>query len=323
MPTLNAVELPDGLTDKSWWAAPNVAGTLTRGRTLTLPTAEDPRAVSDGRIASALFGIDNGIGTPISVTFKVREISSGRVVAEAEMRQGADTHVALGSEALFFVGYANPPSGGLYALSVIDSSLVTLIPPDGLPRGALVLSTSGNTLALFAGEEWLAEIVNVRSGLVRTHPLTGIPFLVTDTQVFTRGLDTLSAVDIATGTTLWEIRDTVISAGYATSDGKKLVVQTGFDRSETSPAGVLLSQEAVEPAIVVIEATTGARRVLLNRVELGSASLWVDVSNDENAVLARDMQTGIPSKGDAGPIRLTLVELATGRIRKDAFAITP
>jgi hypothetical protein len=145
---------------KSWWAIPNRAG--SGNARLVIPDQERPVAAGFGRVASVTFGADRGPGTPMPATIRVRDIASGREVARASCPQGVDLSMILGDSVLYYLAYSQPPAAALCALSFADSSVTTLVEDDGSRRGALVLSPSGQTLAL------LAAAGDFAAGVVRT-----------------------------------------------------------------------------------------------------------------------------------------------------------
>lgn len=300
--------VPPSLPARSWWAFPNRAG--SGGSHLTLPNGERPIAAAFGHVASVAFGLDKGPGTPLPASFHVRDIASGQEVARTECPEGTDIYVALGQEALYYLAYAQPPAAGLYALSLADSTVTTLIPNDGSRRGALVMSRSGRTLALLVVQDkWLAGIVDVASQSVSLFSVDAIPFCVSDSELFTRDGLQLNAYELSTGKLLWTLPNTYVVRGYLTQDGDRLVVQTGFDSTETSPHGLPLNEQTARPTIAVIDAAGGSSRTLASWDLPGAPSLWVDASSDQMAALIRPSRDGVPVEP---LIDVTMLDLATG-----------
>ncbi len=314
--------LPSVLENRTWWAIPNHAGTLDGRARTRLPSEERPLAASDGRVASVQFGDDSGVG-PIPATLRVRDIATGRSIAAVDWPQGIDLQVALGSAALYFVGYQSATSGALYALSYDDGSISPVIEPDGARRGGPVLSLSGRFLGLVSClGSCSAEIVDLESHAVSRFPVEGVPFLVSDTQLFTFDNSEVYAYGLASGQIEWVLMDVLVQRGYLSSDGATLVAQTGFDPSATSPHGSPLSEEATRPGVVVINAATGKARLVHSWDLAGAPSLWTAVSGDQVAVLVDDAREGIPLMGK-GRLSLTLLDLASGDITPNAVLLDP
>ena len=299
----------------TWWAYPNVAG--SGSARLSLPAGERPIAAAFGHVASVTIGADLGPGTPIPLTLHVREIASGRQAAGCECPEGCDIGVALGRDALFFLGYRDVPAAGLYALSLVDSSVTALIENDGSRRGALVLSPSGRTLALLAVvPEWRASVVDVASRSVSHFSIDSVPFAVSDDMLFTRS-PYLGAYDIADGRLLWTQPDTLVVRGYVTGDGQQLVAQTGLDPTETGIDGVALDPRAIRPAITVFDSTSGAARTVGSWDLAVAPTLWVSASTDSAAALVQRGRDGAPTDL-SGPI--SFLNLDSGAITAGAAA---
>jgi hypothetical protein len=301
----------------TWWAYPDRAGA---GNTrLRVPERERPIAAAFGRVASVAFGVDHGPGTPLPSTLHVRDISSGREVARTECPQGCDINVALGQDDLFYLGYTNPPAAALYALSLVDSSVRTLIENDGSRRCALVMSRSCRTLALLVvGDEWSAEIISVASGSLVLFPVDSIPFAVSDSTLFARDSVRLRAYELSTGRALWTLPNTFVVRGYVTQDGSRLVVQTGFDPTETTPHGLPLTEQEARPRLAVIDTTTGSVRTLGEWDFPGAPVLWINASSDQAAALISPSRDGVPVQ----PLVTTrFLDLSTGAVATERFSL--
>lgn len=292
----------------SWWAYPNRAGNASSS--LELPDGERPIAAAFGRVASVTFGIDRGPGTPLPATLRVRDIASGREVARADCPEGCDLGVALARDALYYLAYVDAPAAGLFALSLADGSVSTLVESDGSRRGALVMSPSCRTLALLVVEDdWLAGVVDVASRSVSLFAVESVPFAVSDSHLFTRGAVLLCAYELAAGTLAWTVGSTPVVRGYVTADGSRLVVQAGFDPVETSPHGLPIAELEARPAIKLIDAATGVPRAVQTWELPGAPSLWIGGSSDDVVALINPSRDGVPV---ARPIAATFLDLGSG-----------
>jgi hypothetical protein len=116
--------------------------------------------------------------------------------------------------------------------------------------------------------------------------------------------------------------NTLVVRGYVTSDGTSLVVQTGFDPTETSPHGLNVGADAVRPAIAVIDAATGSSRLLASWDLPSAPSLWIALSDEQAAALVGPSRGGAPITG--GPaISVGRLDIATGAFDPSGLTLAP
>ena len=168
----------------------------------------------------------------------------------------------------------------------------------------------------------LAGVVGTASRSVSLIPVGGIPFCVSDSQLFTRDSTQVSAYNLASGSLDWVAADTVVVRGYVTRDGTSVVVQAGFDPTETSPHGLALGADAVRPAIAVIDAASGSLRRLASWDLPPAPSMWLALSDDQTAALVGPSRDGAPITGGL-PISVPRLDLVTGAIDANGLTLAP
>ena len=318
-----APSLPDGVTDKTWVAPvasrPCVAGTVDARYHIILPSDERPLAAGDFHVVSAKYTYGPAPSAGVtSSSLIVRDVRTGSVIAQLDEAGAFGTHVGLTSDTVYFIRRPDVSKMlmGVYALSLGDGSVRTLLTPDA-GRDQLVMSPSGRTLAvglLDGGTEVLDLASNAVTELRGT---AGSPFFVSDSQLITTdGTYHLYAYDLQTQQLQWTISGIMAGYGYMTSDGTKLVLRTGYSPILVGERADLPA-EATNPAIRVIDTATGAVSVLAqwNYGDV-SAYLMPDASNDQVAVIVLD---GWP-RADGFPI--AVLNLNTGALTQNALVVS-
>lgn len=344
--TTGGSTLPFGLTDETWAISgflpgylpdggpKNVrhvaAGTVSGGAYVGLPSDEEPMASTGGRVASMVWGPLTSDFAVANSTLIVRDVLAGGRLLAQTVQPGAVFVVALGRQVAFFGTHLptpDPQIEGVYALSLADGTVRTLVSPSTGPQVAgrlgLLLSPNERTLSssIDNGGGRNAEVIHLDTGIV-THFAVGDsrPVLTTDAVLLVSGSTQLSAYDLASGQQMWEVDDIWYQRGYATADGTAIVVQTG-DNGTRGPAN--LSNDAKVPAISRINVATGSRETLLAATGPGLGfQLWPAVSNDRVAVL---LPGGFPP-ADAmfrgnGSITISVLALDTASLTPLAFTI--
>lgn len=331
--TSTPVALRGGLTARAWATVqsgrPNLAGILG-GPVLLLPDDEFPIAVASQRVATV---VNHGPAVrPTRSTLIVRDVSTGAPVASVDW----PTVIAFGAMtddvAYFVAGDTATTVGGLYALRISDGSVDTLVEPrrgssEGR-QGILAISPSGRTLANGScqGDHCSALVVDVTTRRSRTVPVSGWGLgFTTDDAVISNDANHLFAEAIPSGRQLWAINDIRVVRGYITTDGTRLVVQTGCELDvlpgcpQGQPPDQQLSERASRPGLSVIDLASGALREL---VEPGSDvphDLWADVSSDRVAALLRHpIQSAVLGRV---PLSVSTVDLASGKLTEDAVVL--
>lgn len=110
--------------------------------------------------------------------------------------------------------------------------------------------------------------------------------------------------------------------GYVTRDGASVVVQAGFDPTETSPHGLALGADAVRPAVAVIDAASGSLRRLASWDLPPAPSMWLALSDDQTAALVGPSRDGAPITGGL-PISVARLDLVTGAIDANGLTLAP
>ncbi len=324
--------LPHGLTDRTWVTLPHVdgisdiAGDLNTAH-LRLPVGEEALAGGGGFVVSAIYG--RPLNGPGNSTLVVRELATGAVVRLP--RAGAwviPDQVAVVPPTFYFAMRPDAANltTGVYALYLPDCSVRTLIEPD-LPRTALAVSPSGTTLASEGISEqegaFVADVLGLPSGVRSRIHVQGEVRFVSDAQLFTTDNAELYAYRISTGNLDWSTPDITVDRGYVTSDGASLVLQTGIDPDLFGqPSGV--SDAALRPRVVKIDTATGAPTTLVEGTSLSDAAyLWVQVSNDQAAVLIPSgHEPTFSFERGAGRIALTVVDLRSGAQWSNALEVS-
>ena len=319
--------LPDGLTNKAWAemgpleaTAPYAVGLLDNSAHLTLPSNERVLAVGDGRVASETTAFD---------TIVVRDVASGQRVAQYAQPGAHILLGALGTSDLYFVmqPVASSPASGVYTLDLASGQVTTLLAPDA-GRNSLALSPSGKTLVSeigFPASSPVTEldIINLPSGTHTRIQVQGTAQVVSDGLVVTYDARNLYAYLLASGRTAWTIPDLLFDRGYLTTDGARLVMQTGMDPN-TVGAGRGLPAGAQTQHISIASMSSGSLRTLVT-VASGRPAyyLWTQVSGDTAAVLLTP--AGFPQQEfqiGGGALSASVLDLATGKVTPHALTIT-
>ncbi len=318
--------LPEGLTNKTWVelgseaVAPYAAGTLDNSAHLTLPAGEWPLDAADGRVASVVVH-----GTTRD-TLIVRDLTTGAVVARYQHAGALISHAVLGSSAAYFLmqpDAATSPSG-VYALDLTTGAVTTLAAPD-VERNALVLSPSGQTLVAEVGTMTATssvDVIRLPSGSHSRFEVKGVAQLTSDRLFVTTDTINLYGYDLATGRPAWTIPDVLLQGAYFTSDGSRIVMQTGAGNATGQGRG--LPRSALENRISIVDAATGATHTLL-AVPQGKPGyfLWAELSNDRAAVLLTpaDYPQEVFQAGH-GTAPAAVLNLAMGGLTPNAVMIT-
>lgn len=302
---------------------------------LLLSDDEFPIAVASQRVATV---VNHGPAVrPTTSTLIVRDVSTGAPVASVDW----PTVVAFGAmtdDVVYFVaGDTATTIGGLHALRVSDGSVDTPVEPrrgssEGR-QGILAISPSGRTLANDScrGDRCSALVVDVTTRRSSTVPVSGwgLGFTTDDAVIFTtddavisNDANHLFAQAIPSGKQLWAINDTRVDRGYITTDGTRLVVQTGCELDvvpgcpQGQPPDQQLSERASRPGLAVIDLASGALRELVEPSSDDPHDLWADVSSDRVAALLRHpIQSAVLGRV---PLSVSTVDLASGKLTEDA-----
>jgi hypothetical protein len=318
--------LPEDLTNKTWVelgseaVAPYTAGTLDNSAHLTLPAGEWPLDAADGRVASVVVH-----GTTRD-TLIVRDVTTGAVVARYQHAGALISHAVLGSSAAYFLmqpDAATSPSG-VYALDLNTGAVTTLAAPD-VERNALVLSPSGQTLVAEVGTMTATssvDVIRLPSGSHSRFEVKGVAQLTSDRLFVTTDTINLYGYDLATGRLAWTIPDVLLQGAYFTSDGSRIVMQTGAGSATGQGRG--LPPSALENRISIVDAATGAAHTLL-AVPQGKPGyfLWTQLSNDRAAVLLTPADYPQEAfQAGYGTASAAVLNLATGGLTPNAVMIT-
>lgn len=344
------ISLPLGLTNKTWvtlnsvgYGGPYVAGTLDGRYHLTLPIGEIGLTAADFRVVSVVAGAQAPDGSIQGSTLIVRDLrQDGAKVLELSTPEPVTPgYAVLAVDTLYFAGNSAPDGvPGVYAASLLDGSVRTLIAPGPVPdslsasagpialalqvgpsaagRGPLVLSPSGRTLGsgVCGNGRCNVQLVDLPSGRV-SQPLTGVPFglwLLSETTLI--GVDETSvyAYDVS-GSLRWALKDKrPQSPGYLTSDGGQLIVLYQ-DVDPGADAVVVLA---------AVDVSSGAQRVL-QRWGRNEAPplLWAPVSTDEIAVLIPNGLTPEAAlDAGGGSFHVDLLDLQTGASSPGALVVS-
>ncbi len=337
--------LPPGPVDKTWVTrnlseTGNVAGTLDGRYHLTLPIGEHGLTAADGRVASVVFGPQAADGSVQGSTLIVRDLRQGGTKVLELPSSDLISSAVLAGDSVYFAPNGVPDGvPGVYAASLVDGKVQTLIPPGPVPdnlvgsadpitlalqvgpgagRGPLVLSPSGRTLgsAVCASGRCNIQLVELASGEVSqpfTDTLSGL-WLLSDSAMITVDDTSVYAYDM-TGMQRWILKEKrPQSPGYLTSDGGQLTVLYQ-DVDPGADAVVVLAS---------VDVSSGAQRVL-RRWERNVAPplLWADVSTDETAVLIPNgLMPGDALAAGGGSFRVDLLDLGTGVLSPGAFVVS-
>jgi hypothetical protein len=315
-----APSAPPGLVGKPWLAATArgswVVGVVGSDARLALTAGELPVASADGLVASAAIRSDQ-----TGSTVRVREIASGRLLAEIDRPGNVSSAVFVGDR-LIVAGHDPMPAGdpGVASISLADGSVSTLVEPGPLPAGwvgsaarSLVISRSGRTVVsgLCLAGRCAIDVIDTAGGLTQriVDEVDAFPALATD-DVLIAGPDdgsSLEALDLATGRETWRREEAEFQYSYLTSDGR--LVLSYIDHRE--PWSFVVS---------VIDPQTNDERVVLRRDPGDGLTLWPGLSGDDLAVLGtggrfEDVSTAAPT------VRASLLDLATGRLVPGGISI--
>ncbi len=336
-PTPTPPPLPEGLTNRTWVTlnevegAGYVAGTLDGRHHFVLPGGEFPLAASAGRVLSVRYGAAAPSGLVTSSTVIVRDVSTGDVIASADL-PGAIASGVMGADTAYVAAPSTDKPGvvpGVAAISLADGAVSEVILPEsvtadpngptpapGTPlRHALVLSPSGRTLGSCIWRNGLCDvqILDLEKGSAR-RAVTGLAgglWLLSDEVLVAVGDADTSGYDIATGTLLWAHEGArAESGGYILSDGSTLI-QAYQDIARS------------ERVVASVDLRSGASRELLRVPKTEPApDLWAAASDDHSAVLIPGGQ-GFPGAfAGTGSFLADLLDLSTGKLERAALRVS-
>lgn len=333
-PSAPPAGLPPGLVDKTWvthdpitYGGPYVAGTLDGRYHLILPVGEHGATAADGRVVSVAF-------PPGAVcrgsTLIVRDLRQGGAKLLELSRPDAVGYAVLRGDTLYFAGSCGTDGiPGVYAASLVDGSVRTLIAPAPFPsdlgepggRASLELSPSGATLGsgiCALGGVCTIQVLDLASGRL-SQPLTGTRsalWLLTDSILVTVDTVDVYGYDMA-GRLRWALTNKMATngGGYLTSDGRQLIVLY----EDQNPG-----EHFASIALASVDLLSGAERVLFRWPrDVVAPFLWVDASSDAVAVL---IPGGIPPEEaldrGGGSFRADLFDLQSGSLAPGALLVS-
>jgi len=313
--------VPPGLAGRTWTApAPAggwVAGLLGSTNRLVIPPGELPLRAVDGRVATVALRADQ-----TGSTVRVREVTSGRVLAELARSENISSAVFSAGQ-LLVAGHDPVRTGvdpGVAAISLEDGNVAQVIEPGPLPDGwtgsaarTLVGSPSGRTVVsgLCAAGRCALDLIEPVNGTVRrlVDELAGFPVALSDEVVIVVADDQsrLEAYDLAGGQQLWQRTGAEFQYGYVTSDGRYVL-------------SYLDHREPWRFVVSVIDPRTNDERVVLARDPAEGLVLWPDLSGDEQAVLGAGGRFEDVSQGSP-VVRADLLDLAGGALTRGGITV--
>ncbi len=309
---------------------PAFGGILGSDARIVLPFGEFPVAAAGGRIASLVYDLSPSSGLFLATSLYVRDVETGDVVWTNRW-PGGYVHprgVALLSDRLYFTLQSDVRVWSASVVQVtLPDGIQMMVLPEAAGRGIPQVSPSGQMLAtVLAGPARATsiELFQLASNASRSLTVTGELVTLGISCLVTKSDVGLMGYDLSTGALRWSIPDILYQRGYVTSDGARLVAQTGIDPNLIDQNLAAFSLDALRSRIAVIDLATGEKHNL-SEAPFGHAMnyLWTHISGDTyGSVIAAGVFPADTFQINGGVCPLSLLDLSSGALWEDAIALT-